>query len=356
MSHRLSKVPSWAHLMFLAVGALLGVLLYAFSVPTVSAQSADNFCAAGEVPQFRFGFAAYRQQMGTTVGEAVECEHYDEQGNAYQKTTTGLLFYNKSTGQVTFTPDATNNTPSSDNFCTAGEQPQFRFGFAALARQLGAAVGEPVECEHYDEEGNAYQKTTTGDLYYDKSSGRTSFTPNGSDVSTQPAPAASNESPPPANCSLAGTISQTEGPYYTANPPFRTSLIEPGMAGTRLILTGQVLDTDCQPVAGALLDFWHADANGNYDNSGYRLRGKLYADAQGYYRLETVVPGLYPGRTRHIHVKVSRPGGRILTTQLYFNGEPRNQSDRIFNSSLAMTLSNASDGSQQATFDFVLAR
>ena len=321
-------------------------------MPTANAQSADNFCAAGEVPEFRFGFAAYRQQMGAMIGEPVECEHYDEQGNAYQKTTTGLLSYNKNTGQITFTPDAASSAPSSDNFCAAGEQPQFRFGFAALKQQMGAVIGEPIECEHYDEQGNAYQKTTTGELYYDKSTGRTTFTPNGTQASIQPTP---TPAPAPANCSLAATISQTEGPYYTANPPFRTSLIEPGMAGTRLILTGQVLDTNCQPVGGALLDFWHADANGRYDNSGYRLRGRLTADAQGYYRLETIVPGLYPGRTRHIHVKVNRPGGRVLTTQLYFNGESRNQSDRIFNSSLAMTLTNAEQG-QQASFDFVLAR
>ena len=91
-----------------------------------------------------------------------------------------------------------------------------------------------------------------------------------------------------------------------------------------------------------------------YDNVGYRLRGRQYADAQGDYRLETVLPGLYTGRTMHIHVKVSQPGGRVLTTQIYFNGVAPNQSDRIFTPSLATTLTDAPDGSKQATFDFVL--
>src|SRR5439155_751695 len=84
--------------------------------------------------------------------------------------------------------------------------------------------------------------------------------------------------------------------------------------------------------AGGLLGFWQADASGNYDNRGYTLRGHQFADDAGQYHLETVVPGLYPGRTRHIHVKVQAPNGPVLTTQLYFAGEARNASDSIFNS------------------------
>ena len=94
------------------------------------------------------------------------------------------------------------------------------------------------------------------------------------------------------------------------------------MVGERLIVTGYVLDQDCKPVAGALLDFWQADGEGVYDNEGYRLRGRQYTDAEGRYRLETVIPGEYPGRTEHIHVKAQAPGGRVLTTQLYFPASP----------------------------------
>ena len=74
-----------------------------------------------------------------------------------------------------------------------------------------------------------------------------------------------------------------------------------------------VLTPDCKPVPNALLDFWHSDEQGAYDNRGFRYRGHQHADAQGRYRLETIVPAEYPGRTRHIHVKVQAPRGRILT-------------------------------------------
>jgi protocatechuate 3,4-dioxygenase beta subunit len=149
------------------------------------------------------------------------------------------------------------------------------------------------------------------------------------------------------------TPAQTEGPYFTPNSPERTSLLEPGMAGTRLMLTGYVLKTACRPVAGALLDFWQADDAGEYDNVGYRLRGHQFTDDGGRYTLETVVPGLYPGRTRHIHLKVQAPNQPILTTQLYFPGEERNRSDRIFHEALVVDMQQSADGFDGA-FNFVL--
>jgi protocatechuate 3,4-dioxygenase beta subunit len=149
------------------------------------------------------------------------------------------------------------------------------------------------------------------------------------------------------------TPAQTEGPYFTPNSPERTSLFEDGMAGTRLTLTGYVLSTGCQPVARALLDFWHADDAGVYDNVGYRLRGHQFTDDSGRFTLETIVPGLYPGRTRHFHVKVQAPNQPILTTQLYFPDEPANATDGIFSPELLMNVADAADG-KQAAFNFVL--
>jgi protocatechuate 3,4-dioxygenase beta subunit len=146
------------------------------------------------------------------------------------------------------------------------------------------------------------------------------------------------------------TPRQTEGPYFTPNSPKRTSLLEPGIAGTPLVVTGLVLTRGCRPVANALVDFWQCDGDGRYDTAGYRLRGHQFTDAKGVYRLETIVPGLYPGRTRHIHVKVQAPGQSILTTQLYFPDERRNDRDRIFNSELLLRMA---DG-KQGRFDFVL--
>jgi len=154
-------------------------------------------------------------------------------------------------------------------------------------------------------------------------------------------------------CVAELTASQTEGPYYTPDTPERSSLREEGETGTALVITGLVLTPDCEPVANAWLDVWHADANGTYDNTGYRYRGHLFTDATGTYRLETIVPGLYPGRTRHIHVKVQAPGGSILTTQLYFSDEPLNATDGLFDPSLVMRYQPPSDV-VTATFDFVV--
>lgn len=127
--------------------------------------------------------------------------------------------------------------------------------------------------------------------------------------------------PPPACTGLTQT--QTEGPYYKPDSPQRNSLLEEGMAGTRLILVGYVLDQDCQPLPNAWLDFWQADASGEYDNAGYRLRGRQFTDAQGRYYLETILPGLYGSRPiEHIHVKVRPEGGQEITSQLYFPQQP----------------------------------
>jgi protocatechuate 3,4-dioxygenase beta subunit len=125
------------------------------------------------------------------------------------------------------------------------------------------------------------------------------------------------------------------------------------MLGATMVLTGHVLSRRCQPVVGALLDFWQADEQGSYDNDGYRCRGHQFTDEQGRYRLETIMPGLYSGRTRHVHVKVQAPNRPVLTTQLYFPGEPRNARDGIFNPALLVAMQDAAAG-QIAGFDFVL--
>ena len=161
--------------------------------------------------------------------------------------------------------------------------------------------------------------------------------------------------PPTPECREPGdpTPSQTEGPFFKPNSPERQSLLTPEVSGRRLIVTGFVLSRTCQPVAGVLVDFWQADAAGQYDNAGYRLRGHQFTDAAGRYQLETIVPGLYAGRTRHLHVRVQAPNQRVLTTQLYFPDEPRNRNDGLFNPALTMSLADSPDG-QAGAFNFVL--
>ena len=150
------------------------------------------------------------------------------------------------------------------------------------------------------------------------------------------------------------TLAQTEGPYFTPDSPQRASLVEAGMGGQRLVVAGTVLTTGCRPVGRALLDFWQADDAGRYDNQGYRLRGHQFSDAEGGWRLETVVPGLYTGRTRHIHVKVQAPDGPVLTTQLYFPGEPENDRDGIFSPELLLSDVRDTAGTRRGSFTFVL--
>ena len=145
------------------------------------------------------------------------------------------------------------------------------------------------------------------------------------------------------------TPAQTEGPFFTPNSPERSNLREAGMAGTPITLTGLVLSRSCLPVPGALVELWHADDSGQYDNEGYRLRGHLFTGDDGSYRFTTIVPGLYPGRTRHFHVKYQAADQPVLTTQLYFPEEPDNRRDRIFRPELLMRI----DG-PIARFDAVL--
>lgn len=149
------------------------------------------------------------------------------------------------------------------------------------------------------------------------------------------------------------TPEQMEGPYFKPNSPQRTSLLEPGLPGTPLTVTGYVFGRACLPLAGVLLDFWQADASGAYDNTGFRLRGHQFTDSRGSFALTTIVPGLYPGRTRHLHVKLQAPGRPVLTTQLYFPNEPRNTTDTIFDPRLVMSVRDGGGG-REAAFDFVL--
>src|SRR5262245_23391698 len=149
------------------------------------------------------------------------------------------------------------------------------------------------------------------------------------------------------------TLRQTEGPYFKPASPERASLLEPGVSGVKIVVTGVVRLASCQPVPRALIDVWHADDRGDYDNTGYRLRGHQFTDDQGRYRLEPIVPGVSPGRTRHFHLKVQAPKGPVLTTQLYFPGEAANARDPVFNRELVLRVRDGAEG-KMATFDFVL--
>ncbi|MGV3469341.1 dioxygenase family protein [Limnobacter sp.] len=153
------------------------------------------------------------------------------------------------------------------------------------------------------------------------------------------------------------TPRQIEGPYYTPQTPRRSNLID-GLPGEILVLEGRVLSTACQPVAGAIVDLWSCDAQGVYDNTGFKLRGHQITNALGWYRFETLMPGAYGNssfrRTPHLHVKIQPPASSLLTTQLYFPDQALNQRDGFFNPALLVKIEQKAKQPKRALFDFVV--
>jgi protocatechuate 3,4-dioxygenase beta subunit len=153
---------------------------------------------------------------------------------------------------------------------------------------------------------------------------------------------------------LALTPTQIEGPYYKIGSPKRASLIEPGISGTPLVLTGRVVNERGRPIPNAVMDFWQSDDRGNYDMVGNLLRGHVFTDDAGRYAIETIVPACYePRQARHIHVKVqgvSRP----YTTQLYFSDDPDRVKDSFYAKELEVQVEDLPDNRKRGTFDFVI--
>ncbi|TWB08737.1 dioxygenase-like protein [Rhizobium sp. ERR 1071] len=149
------------------------------------------------------------------------------------------------------------------------------------------------------------------------------------------------------------TLEREAGPFFRPNSPLERDLYPDAPGGERITVAGFVFDNRCRPIAGSLVEIWHADEKGDYDSVGFRLRGYQFTDAQGRWWFNTIIPALYPGRTRHFHFRVQRPGGRLLTTQLYFPGESRNARDRLFHETLVLDLRKADDG-QFGQYDFVV--
>lgn len=129
-------------------------------------------------------------------------------------------------------------------------------------------------------------------------------------------------------CMLATEV--TEGPYYIDPELVRADITE-GKEGVAMDMVIQVVDASCRPLAGARVDIWHCDAQGNYsgyanqgsdgtlDTSGETfLRGTQMADARGIVTFRTIYPGWYRGRTTHIHHKVFLDETNVLTGQIFF--------------------------------------
>ncbi len=157
------------------------------------------------------------------------------------------------------------------------------------------------------------------------------------------------------------TVRGAGGPFYKEGAPWRSRLCGADEPGERLAVAGRVTAADtCAPLKGAVVDVWQADAAGRYDNERFNLRGRVRTDDAGLYSFETVLPGNYTDggfqRARHIHYIITAPGYAPLTTECYFEGEPRNRTDPIVRASLIAPLTGAQGKQRKATFDIVLAK
>jgi len=156
------------------------------------------------------------------------------------------------------------------------------------------------------------------------------------------------------------TVQQQEGPFYTPSTPRRRDIRDPLISANVLVVAGRVVDAQCRPLAGAVLDFWQTDHAGRYDQESYRYRGHQYTDAAGRFELVTVRPSPYTAmnisRTPHIHVKVQGAATPLLTTQLYLpDAEETNARDGGYDPSLALRYVGNDGSFSRAVFDFVLA-
>ena len=175
------------------------------------------------------------------------------------------------------------------------------------------------------------------------------------------------------------TPQQTAGPFYPREFPADgdNDLVavkgRSGLAkGELLLLAGAVMDVSGRPLAGARVEIWQCNAFGRYHHPGDRSSAPLDPDFQGWgafvtgpdgdYRFRTIKPVPYPGRTPHIHFRISGRAVPELVTQMYIEGEPGNERDGLYSwlepsarAAVTVRLEKAPDGKALAgRFDIVL--
>ena len=130
------------------------------------------------------------------------------------------------------------------------------------------------------------------------------------------------------------------GPYYFQNAPFRSIVAHENEPGQRLFISGKIKQNNCEDfISGALIEIWQANdagcygiveecETGNPENDYFNLRGKFFSNSDGDYSFESILPGYYGSRPRHIHIKITTPDGIELVSQLYFGNDPYCENDQ----------------------------
>lgn len=187
-----------------------------------------------------------------------------------------------------------------------------------------------------------------------------------------------------ANANRHGSKGTIEGPYYVPDAPTlntpATLPMRDDEPGTPLLFQGQVTNVAGEPLAGALIELWHADDLGFYSQFApglpeWNLRGSIIADAHGNFQINTMQPapyqiptdgacgaliaaaGWHAWRPAHLHLKVSAPEHQLITTQLYFEGDEHVADDiaSAVKPELVLAPTERADGKgREVTYKFVL--
>ncbi len=161
---------------------------------------------------------------------------------------------------------------------------------------------------------------------------------------------------PPCDPSTKPTPARTLTGYRAVSPA-RTKITEVGEPGSVLNITGAVIGLRCGLIPGATIDVWQADANGAVDASGTRLRGRQLTDAEGKYRIETIVPGAIAGQAPRVNLRITVPGKATLNTSVFLPDAvagAANKKDAAFDPLLAMTLVDRTAARISASFNVIL--
>lgn len=138
----------------------------------------------------------------------------------------------------------------------------------------------------------------------------------------------------------------TQGPFYPVERPLdddadltRVAGQARGARGEWLDIDGMVVDAQGRLIDRAEVEIWQCDVHGSYRHprgagdqvdAGFQGFGATLSDARGAYRLRTIRPVPYPGRTPHIHVKLRHPQFGEITSQWFVAGDPGNERDFLY--------------------------